>query len=108
MNHAQTAEPRDQGGSLSEPWHVKLYLAGWTPSSVEALRSVKILESDYFPPGSIVEIVDLIEQPEVGIRDNVLAIPMVVKLSPTPTRRVVGTLNDIQKTLKILGLQPAA
>ena len=104
MNHTQTAEPRHQGGSVNEPWHVRLYIAGWTPSSVEALRAVKILESEYLPPGSIVEVIDLLEHPEAGVRDNILAIPMMVKLRPQPIQRIVGTLNDIQKTLKILGL----
>jgi circadian clock protein KaiB len=103
MNPAQTSEPRQQGGSASEPWHVKLYIAGWTPSSIAALRSVKIMEQEYLPPGSTVEVIDLLEQPAAGVADNVLAIPMIVRVRPTPVRRIIGNLNDIPKALKILG-----
>jgi circadian clock protein KaiB len=108
VTRPQPSEPRNQGDSSNEPWHLKLYIAGWTPSSVEALRSVKFLEAEYLPAGSIVEVIDLLEHPEAGARDNVLGIPMMVKVSPQPMRRIVGTLNDIEKTLKILGLQQAA
>jgi circadian clock protein KaiB len=75
---------------------------------MEALRSVKILEAEYLPPGSTIEVVDLLENPEAGVRDNVLGIPMMVKVRPLPVRRIVGTLNDLGKTLKILGLQQPA
>ena len=108
MDQTQKAEPRNQGGSPNGPWHLKLYIAGWTPSSVEALRSVKILEAEYLPPGSTFEVIDLLEHPEAGLRDHVLGIPMMVKVRPQPVRRIVGTLNDLEKSLKILGLQQAA
>jgi circadian clock protein KaiB len=107
MNGAQTSEHRQQG-SPNEPWHVRLYIAGWTPSSLAALRSVKEIESEYFPPGSTVEIVDLIEHPQAGIQDNVLAIPTMVRLHPKPVRRIVGSFSDIPKALKILGFPAAA
>ena len=108
MSPLPTIEPRHQGGSQNEPWHLKLYIAGWTASSMAALATVKSLEAEYFPEGSIVEVVDLIERPEIGVRDNVLGIPMVVKVSPAPVRRIVGNLSDIPKTLKILGFSEAA
>ena len=108
MSPSPTIKPRNQGGSENEPWHVKLYIAGWTAASVAALQTVKALEAEYFPEGSIVEVVDLIEQPEMGVRDNVLAIPTVVKVSPAPVRRIVGNLSNIPKTLKVLGFSEAA
>ena len=103
MSQLQTTEPRHQGGSANEPWHLRLYIAGWTASSVAALASVKTLEADYFPEGSTVEVIDLIQQPDAGVRDNVLAIPTVVKVRPGPVRRIVGDFSDIPKALKILG-----
>ena len=82
-----TTEPRHQGGSPNEPWQLRLYIAGWTPASVAALRTVKALEAEYFPPGSTVEVIDLVERPEAGVEDNVLAIPTLVKMRPDPMRR---------------------
>ena len=104
MNPLPTTEPRHQGGSPKEPWQLRLYVAGWTPSSVAAVRTVKALEAEYFPPGSTVEVIDLIEKPDAGLQDNVLAIPTLVKMSPAPIRRIVGNLSDLPKALKILGV----
>jgi circadian clock protein KaiB len=70
---------------------------------VAALRTIKQMEAEYFPPGSTIEIIDLAEQPDVGVRDNVLAVPTVVRVRPGPVRRIVGSLEDIPKALKILG-----
>lgn len=103
MSSLPTTDPRHQGGSTNEPWHLRLYIAGWTPSSVAALYSLKALEAEYLPAGSTVEVIDLIERPEAGVQDNVLAIPTLVKVSPEPMRRIVGNLSDLPKALKILG-----
>jgi len=69
-----------------------------------ALRSVKILEQEYLPSGSRVEVIDLLENPDAAVNENVLAIPTVVKARPNPVRRLVGNLNDLSKALKILGV----
>ncbi|HUS34223.1 MAG TPA: circadian clock KaiB family protein [Verrucomicrobiae bacterium] len=103
MSPLPTTDPRHQGGSTNEPWHLRLYISGWTPSSVSALHTLKALQAEYLPEGSTVEVVDLIERPEAGVRDNVLAIPTLVKVSPEPVRRIVGNLSDLPKALKILG-----
>jgi circadian clock protein KaiB len=86
----------------SVPWKVRLYIAGWTAASVEAVRNVKVIEAEYLPPGSTVEIIDLLQQPEAGRQDHVLAIPTVVRVSPAPVRRMIGSLSDLEKTLKVL------
>jgi circadian clock protein KaiB len=104
MKPAPSSEPRGQGCSLDEPWHLKLYIAGWTPSSIAALRSIKILEQEYLPAGSTVEVIDLLEHPENAATDHVLAIPTVVKIQPKPVRRLVGNIDDLSKALKILGV----
>jgi circadian clock protein KaiB len=103
MTTLPTYEPRNRGGSENEPWHLRLYLVRWTAASVAALKIIKEMEAEYLPPGSTIEVIDLAEQPEVGVRDNVLAVPTVVRVKPGPVRRIVGSLDDMPKTLKILG-----
>ena len=84
---------------------VRLFVAGYTPASMAAIRNLKVLEAEYFPQGSKVEIIDLVENPEAAKRDHVLAIPTLVRLKPAPLRRIIGSLNDIPRTLKILGFR---
>jgi circadian clock protein KaiB len=94
---------RNKSGS-DEPWQLRLYIAGWTPASIEAVRNVKLLESEYLPQGSTVEIIDVVQQPALAHRDNILAIPTVVRVHPLPVRRMLGNLGDIAKARKALGL----
>src|SRR4051812_31201264 len=91
--------------ALGEPWLVRLFIAGSTPASMAAIRNIKTLQAEYFPPGSIVEVIDLLENPAAAQRDHVLAIPTLVRVKPTPLRRVIGNLNDVEKTLVALGLK---
>lgn len=103
MNSLPTVEPRHQGGSANEPWHLQLYIIRWTPLSVAAMAALKTIEAEHLPPGSTVEVIDVLENPDAGIRENILAVPTVVRVRPGPVRRIVGSLSDIPKALKILG-----
>jgi circadian clock protein KaiB len=93
----RSASPADS------PWHLRLYIAGYTPASLAAIQSLKVLEQEFLPAKSNVEIIDLLENPEAGRRDHVLAIPTLVRVKPHPVRRIIGNLSDITRTLKILG-----
>lgn len=103
MNDSRAAALFRNEPVLEEPRFVRLFIAGDTPSSIAAVRNLKLLEAEYFPSGSKLEIVDLLENPEAGRRDHILAIPTLIRLKPQPLRRIIGSLNDFGRTLKILG-----
>jgi circadian clock protein KaiB len=104
VNDSGSAElSRGKKSVSQEPWFVRLYIAGYTPASLTAIHSLKILEAEYFPAGSKVEIIDLMSDPEAGRSDHVLAIPTLIRLKPEPLRRIVGSISDIPRALKILG-----
>jgi circadian clock protein KaiB len=87
---------------------MRLYVAGSTPATQAAKASVQLLESEYLPPGSTIEVIDLLSHPEAAERDHILAIPTLVRMNPRPVRRIIGNLRDMEKTLKILGFQEQA
>src|SRR5690242_20925351 len=99
MNESHPHISRKYDSVHGEPWVVKLFVAGYTPASMAAIKNWKVLEAEYFPPGSKVEIIDLVENPEAGRREHVLAIPTLVRLKPGPLRRIIGSLNDIPRPL---------
>jgi circadian clock protein KaiB len=51
-----------------------------------------------------VEIIDVIEQPELAVRDNVVVTPMLLRLTPTPRIKMIGNLNDRPSVMRALGL----
>ncbi len=82
---------------------VRLYVAGESPNSVKALANVRGALREHPEHQVTLEVVDVVRDPEMGIRDGVFATPMLVRSEPLPERRVLGNLQDRQLLLGILG-----
>jgi len=81
-----------------------LYVAGQAPRYETAHLHLKQLCEEYFTGKYVIEIVDLLEHPERASTDNVIAIPMLEKVSPEPVLRIIGDLSDKQRVLSALGV----
>jgi circadian clock protein KaiB len=86
---------------------LRLYVVGDSPNSVAALRHLRALLAAYPSRKVDLEIVDLLKQPELGVRDGVLVTPLMIKLAPAPERRIFGTLKDTDALMSVLGLAEA-
>lgn len=80
-----------------EFWDFTLYVAGQTPRSVAAISNLKSLCEEYMPGAYRIEIIDLLEQPELARTDQVVAIPTLVRKLPAPIRRVIGDLSNTER-----------
>lgn len=85
------------------PWHLMLFVARESSASAHAIVQLKRIAAEYLPPKSIVEVVDLFEEPDRADEEQILAIPTLVRKSPLPMRRVIGDLSDIQRVLTSIG-----
>ncbi|MFN8528691.1 MAG: circadian clock KaiB family protein [Anaerolineae bacterium] len=85
-------------------WTFRLYVAGQTPRSVVASANLrKLCDTHLAGEVYVIQIVDLIDNPQLAERDQIIVIPTLVRLSPPPVRRVYGDLSNIEKVLS--GLQ---
>jgi circadian clock protein KaiB len=82
----------------------RLYVAGDSPNSTQAIANLENLCRELFPEKHDIEIVDILREPLRALDDNVLLTPMLVKLSPAPVRKIVGTLSQRDFFLQSLGL----
>jgi circadian clock protein KaiB len=81
---------------------LRLYVAGDSPNSLLAKANLQRAIA-HLPKGDVnVEIVDVLLDPERGLREGVLVTPILVRIAPAPERRVVGTLHD--RTALVAGL----
>ena len=87
----------------AEVMHLRLYVAGMSPKSLEAFANLKRLCEAHLTERYEIEIVDLIEHPGLARGDDIIAVPTVVKDVPAPMRKVIGDLSDTERVL--LGLQ---
>ena len=105
MAESKRPEPRSrQGRRLDSRWTFRLYVAGQAPRYETAQLHLKQLCEEYFTDNYVIEIVDLLEHPERARTNNVIAIPMLEKVSPEPALRIIGDLSDKQRVLSALGV----
>ena len=78
---------------------LKLYVAGNTPNSVIALKTLKnILEQD-FQGVYALKVIDVLKNPQLAEEDKILATPTLSKVLPPPVRKIIGDLSDREKVL---------
>src|ERR1700683_4542421 len=83
----------------------RLYVADHTPNSALAMTNLTALCQTYLPDRHEIEVVDVFRRPERALADAIFMTPTLVRLAPSPVRRVVGTLSQTQLTLHALGLE---
>ena len=79
---------------MEPTFQFRIYVAGPTPRSRLAEANLRALCEARVPGRHEIEVVDVFEHPEAAETGRVLATPTVVRLVPTPRRRVVGDLSD--------------
>lgn len=87
-------------------WELRLYMAGRTPKSVTAFNNLIRICEEHLQGRYSIEVVDLLEKPQLAVGDQIVAIPTVVRKLPEPLCRLVGDLRDTEKALVGLQLRP--
>jgi circadian clock protein KaiB len=82
----------------------RLYVAGSTQNSTRASANLTAFCATHLPHRHEIEIVDVLQQPKRAMADSVFMTPTLIKLAPSPDRRLVGTLSETQLLLETLGL----
>lgn len=88
-------------------WDLRLYIAGQTPNSVAAIANLRKICEDRLQGRYRIEIVDLLEKPQLARGDQIIAIPTLVRKLPAPMKRIIGNLSMAERALVGLDLQPA-
>lgn len=88
---------------LNKTYVLKLYVAGNTPNSLRALKTLKDLLEE-FQGIYALKVIDVIKNPQIAEEDKILATPTLAKVLPIPVRRIIGDLSDREKVLVGLDL----
>ncbi len=102
------ASPRRgrQAAKPAEEWNLRLYVAGQTPRSLEALSNLKQFCEEHLKGRYHIEIVDLLVNPTLAREDEILAVPTLVRKLPPPVRKIIGDLSNTERVLVGLQLSP--
>jgi circadian clock protein KaiB len=105
MNRPAEADP--QGEFVQDGhYNLRLYVAGQTPKSITALANLKTICEEHLAGRYRIEVIDLLQQPQLAAGDQILAVPTLVRRLPEPLKRIIGNLSDRDRVLVGLDLRP--
>lgn len=93
--------------NLPPVYAFRLYIVGDAPNSARALANLALLCEQHFPQAHQVEVVDVTLDPLRAQRDGIFMTPVLIKLTPEPACRIVGSLSDFAVVLAALGIDRA-
>ena len=83
---------------------LQLYITGASPNSTRAVSNIKNICEQHLKGRYTLEIIDVYQQSAIAQTEQLLALPLLIKLSPWPKKRLIGNMSDTDKVLKGLEL----
>jgi len=89
-----------------EFWNLRLYVAGQSTKCMAAVRNLNRFCEEHLAGRYHIEVVDLLQNPQLARDDQILAIPTLVRKVPEPLRKIIGDLSNAEKMLVGFDLRP--
>ena len=93
------ARSRQPAPRKPEIWKLRLYVAGQTPKSIRAFANLKVLCEEHLKGRYRIEVIDLMENPQLARGDQIIAVPTLIRKLPQPVRKIIGDLSDSVRVL---------
>jgi circadian clock protein KaiB len=94
--------------STEEIWNLRLYVAGQTPKSITAFSNLKKICEEHLAGKYRIEVIDLLENPQLAKGDQIIAIPTLVRKLPEPLKKIIGDLANTERVLVGLDIRSAS
>ena len=98
-NQPAAASPEPKAYAL------RLYVAGQTPKWQKAFTNLKQICEEHLQGRYEIEIIDLLQNPQLARGDQILAVPTLVRRLPEPIKKIIGDLSNTERVLVGLDLQ---
>jgi len=85
--------------STEESWNLRLYVTDQTPKSITAFANLKKICEEHLAGKYRIEVIDLLKNPQLAKRDQIIAIPTLVRELPEPLKKIIGDLADTERVL---------
>lgn len=104
MNDQQQAPKNDNNLDTENTYLLRLFVTGATPNSTRAIANLKEICEEHLKGNYELEIIDVYQQPLIAQSEQIIALPLLIKKSPYPERRLIGDMSDTKKVLRGLNL----
>jgi len=112
---APRAPPEDGAPSHPGPraaargkYLLRLYVTGTTPRSARAIENIKRICEEHLRGHYDLQVIDVYQRPKLAADEQIVATPTLIKVLPTPLRRLIGDLSSEERVLIGLDLRPKA
>jgi circadian clock protein KaiB len=107
MNKSSTKKKKPAKPPGESFWELRLYIAGQSPNSIAAISNLKRICDGQLRGKYRIQVIDLLEKPQLAKGDQIVAIPTLVRRLPAPVKKVIGNLSKTERVLVGLDIQPA-
>ena len=107
MTEIRPSTPSTEAVPVEQEQILRLYIAGQTPRSIKAFANLKRICEEHLKGRYRIEVIDLIQNPQLAAGDQILAVPTLVRLLPEPVRKIIGDLSNTDRVLVGLDVRPA-
>jgi circadian clock protein KaiB len=104
MDNQQQAREPDNTINVENTYLLRLFVTGATPNSARAIANLKEICEEHLKGNYELEIIDVYQQPLIAESEQIIALPLLIKKSPHPERRLIGDMSDTKKVLRGLNL----
>jgi circadian clock protein KaiB len=94
--------------NASAQYKFRLYVAGDAENSLAAIANLRDICDRFLPGRHQVELIDVLLEPMRALADGVFMTPLLMKLAPSPGRKIIGSLSQIKTVLQTLDLPALA
>ena len=100
-------DPKRKGKrtKLQEEFYtLHLLIANHTPPSLLAIANLHSICKERLAERCHIKIIDIQKNPGRAKRENIVALPTLIRRGPLPEKRVIGNLANIDRVLMGLGM----
>ena len=94
---------QENGGKKEFVFH--LFITGASPNSIRAINNLKQLCDEHMAGRYELQIIDVYQQPAIAAKEQIIALPLMIRKHPLPERRLIGDMSETTKILKALGIE---
>jgi circadian clock protein KaiB len=106
LNNDDCSAPIELNSISDEDFYIlRLYVAGQTRKSLAAFTNLKKNCKEHLGGKYSIEVIDLLENPQLAKGDQILAIPTLVRKLPTPLKKIIGDFSNTERVLVGLDLR---
>ncbi|MBU1822545.1 MAG: circadian clock KaiB family protein [Bacteroidetes bacterium] len=104
MNELYNILAEEENDDANRHYVLRLFITGASLNSRRAVVNIREICDVHIKGKYTLEIVDVYQQKAIAEKEQIIALPLLIKCFPLPERRMIGDMSDTQKVLKGLGL----